>query len=115
MPGIGEVNQVTPDVTYDAVPRSERARMADSNLERVREWLDTLERPPGIAEDAYTRFVRYAQRFFVQGDKLWKKDAQGKHRVVLSEDRRVAVMKQAHDELGHRGNYATLSHIATRF
>jgi hypothetical protein len=48
--------------------------------------------------------------------KLWRKDSQGAHKIVaIPERRRLNIIKEAHDEIGHKMIFATKSHIALRF
>jgi hypothetical protein len=53
--------------------------------------------------------------FFVASDKLWRKDPQGHHKLVAVPLARVALMRAAHDGIGHKGVYATTELISERF
>ena len=97
------------------MPYSEHARKADKRLQQVAEWLRTLQRPEGVKEANYATFIKYAQGFFRDGERVWKKDSQGAHKLVVWREKRLDILRAAHDELGHRGRYATLQHIAERF
>ena len=103
--------------TYDedALPTSDATRRADERLEKVARWLRTLLRPDNLTDSAYTGFIKFCQHFFVDDERLWRKDPQGAHKLVVWAPQRLAILRQAHDELGHRGRYATLQFIAERF
>ena len=101
--------------SYDDVPRSLKAQFADDRLPLVRDWLDTLVRPSNMSDADYAAFVRYCLSFFVQSDKLWRKDPQGCHRLVAFPVSRWSILRSAHDDVGHKGFYATNALIALRF
>ena len=61
--------------TYDNVLRSKGANKADDTLQKVKPWLETLQRPADITNEAYKTFMRYCTEFFVAHDKLWRKNA----------------------------------------
>ena len=72
--------------TYDNVPRSIGANKADKTLLKVKPWLETLQRPADITNEAYKKFMRYCTEFFVAHDKLWRKNAKGHHKLVVPKD-----------------------------
>ena len=43
--------------TYDNVPRSKGANKADDTLQKVKPWLETLQRPADITNEAYKTFM----------------------------------------------------------
>jgi Integrase zinc binding domain/RNase H-like domain found in reverse transcriptase len=106
-------------LTYADVPRSEKARAADAKLGTVKTWHQTLEWPPDIAEltsSEYKSFMRYCTEFFVSdGERLWRKDNKGNHKVVVAEERRLFLMASAHDDVGHHGFYATNALLTERY
>jgi transposase InsO family protein len=51
----------------------------------------------------------------VRDERLWRRQAQGKHQLVLPPQQRETVLREAHDELGHKGLYPTLRTILDRF
>jgi Integrase zinc binding domain len=63
----------------------------------------------------YTRFLRYCAEFFVASNKLWRKNAQGHHKLVLFPELCLSTLRSAHDNLGHKGFYATRVLITERF
>ena len=100
---------------YSIVPRSEAAIVADKKLGEVRKWLETLERPASMTDGEYKSFMRYCTEFFISGDRLWRKDTKKHHKAVISMDRRLFLISSAHDDVGHRGFYATNSLLSDRY
>jgi hypothetical protein len=103
------------NISYDDVPRPESAKADDKRLLQVRQWLDTLIRPSEMSDADFAKFMRYAIRFFVQAGKLWKKDEHGRHKLVVSPASRLAILRATHDDLAHKGFYATHELIFERF
>jgi hypothetical protein len=100
---------------YDIVPRSPSAKAEDERLVAVRKWHEDLERPPRLSDPDYANFLRYCTRFFVDSNRLWRKDPQGAHKLVVWQDRRLETMQSVHDDLGHKGLYSTRSALVERF
>jgi hypothetical protein len=59
--------------------------------------------------------VRYCTEFFVDSGKLWRKDSHGAHKIVAIPQRRLDIIRAAHDDIGHKMIFATKSLIALRF
>src|SRR5882762_7134687 len=102
-------------VPYNEIPRKLAAQLADDRLELVKKWLGDLIRPTDLSDADFATFVRYAMSFFVASDKLWCKDPQGHHKLIAVPSTRVALMRTAHDGIGHKGVYATTELISERF
>jgi hypothetical protein len=71
-----------------------------------------MVRPPDLSDAEYTTFVRYCTEFFLDLGKLWRKDSQGAHKIVAIPERRLDIIKAAHDEIRHKIIFATKSHVA---
>ena len=52
---------------------------------------------------------------FLLDNWLWKKDRHRKHKLVIAEDRRLSLIKQAHDDLGHKKIFMVQTQLAERF
>ena len=63
----------------------------------------------------YKTFMRYATEFFIYGDKLWRKDQKGQHKVVIPQNRRLYLITSAHNDVGHHGFYATDALLTERY
>ena len=115
----GEENESDPHFTsaetYDAVPRSDAAKADDKRIELVRKWHADLQRPSHMSNAEYATFMRYCVEFFLDAHNLWRKDSQGAHKIVVSINRRFEIMREMHDDVGHKGFHATRAHILLRF
>src|ERR1700761_1356784 len=100
---------------YDSIPRSAAAMQADVKLAMIHDWLTFLERPGDISDQDYAALIRQASRFFLDENILWKRDPQGRHKRVIYRHRRVEAIHAGHDDVGHRGFYATRAIIIERY
>jgi hypothetical protein len=102
-------------LSYTDVPRLLKAQLDDTCVDRVRQWLDTLAWPADITDSEFAAFMRYAVRFFLHAGKLWRKDDHGKHKLVATQSARLAILWMAHNDLAHKGFFATAALISERF
>jgi hypothetical protein len=100
---------------YDIIPRSATAIQADEKLAMIHDWLTFLERPDGLSDQDYAAVIRQAARFFLDEHILWKRDPQGAHKQVLYRHRCIEAIQAGHDDVGHRGFYATRAIIVERY
>ena len=54
-------------------------------------------------------------RFFKDGDRLWRKDSQGAHKLVPKQSKRIEILTAAHEDIGHKRFFATRSQVLERF
>ena len=104
---------VDPEDVY--IPRTAEADAADHRLNLVVQVLQSATRPETVIESEWRRLISYALRFFIHAGNLWRKNAHGQHKIVVPPGRRLKLLSQAHDEVGHRGTYATRTHLVERF
>jgi hypothetical protein len=99
-----------------SIPRSDKANRADDRLLLVEEFLRTGSRPSELPTNdrLITQFVRYASDFFILDDKLWRKRPNGRHQLVIPPSRRLSILAQTHDALGHKGIYVTKHRLLER-
>lgn len=91
----------------EGIPRSSAAEKDDDRIEKVKCWHQTLERPPGLTDTEYILFMKYVTGFFLDSKRLWRKDSHGAHQLFIPKDRRIMVLRELHDNIGHRCFYAT--------
>jgi len=108
-------NPVPEDDDYAIVPRTDLARKANERIRLVQEWHTTLQRPREVTEKEYEQFLRYCTEFFISGDRLWRKDHKGEHKLVVLQKRRLFIIASAHNDTGHRGFFATNALITLRY
>lgn len=116
---IDEIPQPEPSLTYADVPRTDKAKLAEERIDIVKTWHQTLELPistAGLTSSEHKALLRYCTEFFVaEGDRLWRKDSKGNHKIVVPQDRRLFLISSAHDDVGHHGFYATNALLAERY
>jgi hypothetical protein len=100
---------------YSIIPRSESATNADKKLIKVKEWLETLQRPEDMSNAQYKTFMRYCTEFVIASDKLWRKDPTGKHKMIIPQERQLFLITSAHNDVGHHGAFATNALLAERY
>lgn len=102
---------------YDETNRSSYGKWYDSRIPKIKEWLkNPLVRPAGVPQKEYLNFVRIAKNFFLDEEgRLYKRDANEKHKLVVEKEHRMYMLEAAHDSLGHRGTYATKELLLQRF
>ena len=107
LPGI-----TTADV---GIPRSAKDEGVDGVLKQVREFLDTAQRPAALEEKQLRRFLSYTRLFFLKDGQLWRRQGTGYHQLVITPEKRLTLIMQAHDGLGHKGLYSTRRLLLDRF
>ena len=102
---------------YDEKHRTKEGLLQDERLPMIRDWLlNPTERPDGMDDNQLRNLIRAAGHFFVTKEgRMYRKGIDSAHKLVVEKNRRMEIMKGAHDNLGHRGFYATKSLIAERF
>jgi hypothetical protein len=68
---------------YTLAPQSAQAKVDDSHLLKVFQWLQDLKRPDSLSDAEYATFVQYCTDFFVDKNRLWHKDTHGAHKLVI--------------------------------
>lgn len=97
------------------VPKGEKTDRLDEELRATHDYLTTLRRPTHLKDKALASFFKRASLFFVRGDKLWRRNANGQHQLVIYYNDRLPLLQRAHDDLGHKGTYATAKVLSDRF
>lgn len=106
------------------IPRNDKSKDRDNKLEEIEEFLRKPRRPDDVPVEEeldeegkrrFRRFVKKATQFFIMDEQLWRKDSQGKHKLVIPKNRRLGLIKQAHDDLGHKGIFTVRTRLLERF
>jgi len=102
---------------YDEEHRTKEGILQDARMATIKEWLlNPLVRPSGMSEKGVRNFVRAAANFFVSKDgRVYRKGIDSAHKLFVEKDKRMEMLKSAHDSLGHRGFYATKTLVGERF
>jgi hypothetical protein len=78
-------------------------------------FLNSCKKPVNLSDEEFKSFVHYAVHFFILEDNLWHRDAQGKHQLVVNPRKCYHILKEAHDDLGHKGVYAVHMRLLLQF
>jgi len=115
--GTPDINQAEapPPQAEPLIPRSDKARDMDERLEQVREFLTSESHPSALSDQEFEALVRRAIRYFLRRGELWRKERGGRHQVVARPHKRYSLIKEAHDELGHKGAFSVRSRLLVRF
>lgn len=85
-------------------------------IDKIHSFLRTLKVPQFKDDSARRRFMRQVSGYFAKGPHLYKRRKIGfPIRVVLDQTTRLAILKQAHEDLGHRGSFGVFAHLKDRF
>lgn len=97
------------------LPRHDKGDRRDELMNKIAEFLVNPVRPDNVEEQAFARFVRQASDFFVRDGQLWKKSPSGRHQLYVQRPKRLGLIAQAHDDLGHKGVFSVRMSILQRF
>ena len=97
-------------------PSTAKAHALNLELPSILDFLSHNKHPDGHTTDELDRLHRRARNFFVHDSRLWRRNAQGRHQLVLQHvQQRFSVTRDAHDRLGHKGFFSTLRALLDRF
>ena len=100
---------------YDLSRRSPAAVEWDERLPRIKQWLrGSLNIPKKMGAKEAAKWVRDCSHFYEKEDKLYRRQA-GHPQLVVPREERMYILKAAHDDLGHRGVWATTQTLTKRF
>jgi hypothetical protein len=57
--------------------------MQDTLLTSIKRFLIMHKRPLDLTDEEFKTFVKQAAHFFILEDKLWCREAHGKHQLIL--------------------------------
>ena len=98
-----------------SIPRSTKALERELKMGLIKKFLKNPKDKPQISDQDLKKFIKSASEFFVLDNKLWKKDRHGRHKLVVPEEKRFELIRQAHDELGHKGIFTVRTRLGERF
>jgi hypothetical protein len=88
----------------------------EESLLDIFQFLTTLEAPNYSSPQQQKRFIKRATQFYVNSGVMWKRQRKGNPlRVIMDKDRRLQILSQSHEELGHRGVQAVFDTVRLRF
>ena len=105
--------QLVPEIPK--IPRSDKAVQDDRRLRMIEAFLKDPTASVLKPKIDQKKFIKSATRFFVLNNKLWRKDRQGRHKLVIWPEKRLQLIQQAHDDLGHKGVFTVRQRLGERF
>ena len=88
----------------------------DKTLSKVQHFLSTLEIPTFVSLSSRKRFMKKVSQFFIKGGKMFKRNGDKPPLlVILDIKKRLAILTQAHEKLGHKGELAVFNLVQLRF
>jgi len=97
------------------IPCSETAQHADNHLDAVWEILLDILTPIELLESSVQSLIQYTSKFFLMDGNLMCWDIQSHHKVVISREKCYCLISQAHEAVGHRAIFSTLSNLREQF
>jgi hypothetical protein len=98
---------VQEDSPEPSILRSETVQAIDMSLIRTHEFLISCERPTDLSDHEFAVFIHHAVCFFVLEGNLWRGEPHGRHQLVVQPHKHFHILKEVHDDLGHKGIYTT--------
>ncbi|KIO08930.1 hypothetical protein M404DRAFT_132924, partial [Pisolithus tinctorius Marx 270] len=97
-----DVNNPSDTLDDPAILQSTKAQAHEAKIEMIWAFLVTCERPPDLTDAQYSSFFNSVHFFLLDGN-LWHRELHGWHQLVVDESKRYHLIKEAHDDLGHKG------------
>lgn len=106
----------TPNDGLTFPPLTDRVRAQEKELPSILELLSHEKSPNEHTPEELERLRRQAQNFFVHDNRLWQRNRQGRHQLVILQGQQcLSVTRDTHDRLGHKGFYSMLRALLDRF
>ena len=97
------------------IPRSPKALVKEAQMRSIRGFLDTREHPTDLTDAEFQSFVNSATKFFLLHSALWRREPHSRHQQVAPEGRHYGLIREAHDNLGHKGVFTVQTCLLLRF
>jgi transposase InsO family protein len=89
------------------IPRSPESIAADIEMDTIKKYLETLEKPEDKDQEKFKKWISKTRRFFVRAGQLWRRQSNGQHQLYIPYPSRLSLLIETHDHLGHKGIYST--------
>jgi hypothetical protein len=103
------------DTEDSAILCSQKVKAREARIQLIHHFLETQERPDGMLDKEYESFINLATRFFILNGSLWRREPHGKHQLVVPESQQFGLIKEAHDDLGHKGIFTVRTRLLLWF
>jgi hypothetical protein len=74
------------------------------------QYLETLKVPKEVKNRK--SFIQTTQKYFIYENALWRRTNDVPRRVILNKEERKEILREAHNESGHRGRDPTYRKVA---
>jgi hypothetical protein len=101
-----------PVLDYNIILRTANAAFANKWLEMVHDWLTFFDWPGDISDRDYDSLTHYTAGFFINDAGMWRRNDHGAHKCILYRNQHIKAIYAAHDDVRHRGYYATHALVA---
>jgi len=93
-----------------------RQSQQDKTLKEVQHFLSALETPTFLSLQSRKRFMKKVGQFFIKEGKMFKRNGDRQPLLVILDHRkRLEILTQAHENLGHKGEQAVFDLVRLRF
>jgi transposase InsO family protein len=86
-----------------------------SDLSETRAFLGRYIQPRSLSNDKLRNFIANSNRYFMRSNRLYRRQENGAHQLVVKKGDKEAVLMACHDDLGHKGIAATEKTVLHRF
>ena len=94
---------------------SNKTHKADKDIESICRYLLSQRAPPELSGDVLTRFVSRMCRFLIASGRLWQRQSDGQHQLYARPPQQYVLVRNVHDNLGHKGFYSTRRALLNQF
>ena len=81
----------------------------------IRGFLKTCAQPADLPDTEFHLFINSVTKFFLLHSSLWLRELHGRHQLVVPEHWHFGLIKEAHDDLGHKGVFTVWTWLLLRF
>ena len=100
---------------YPTIPQSTKAIAREARICLIRGFLETRARPADLSDTEFHSFVNSATKFFLLHGSLWHREQHSHHQLVVPEHWRFGLIKEAHDDLRHKGVFTVRTRLLLCF
>ena len=97
------------------IPRSTKAIAGEAWICLICDFLETRARPADFSDTEFHSFVNSATKFFLLHSSLWRQEPHGCHQLVIPEHQCFRLIKEAHDDLRHKGVFTVRTRLLLHF
>jgi hypothetical protein len=97
------------------LPITVKMKERDLDLAIINSYLKTLTIDDSVTPAQRRRITKHTSKYFVNGDVMYRRQPNLRHQVVVPYSKRLSIMRQLHDDLGHKGYFSTRKLLLDRF